>query len=84
MLYQKNNEAIEKNNRNIVVIWHFQFYDAIKTQPTNVGLFNDAGTYQMSLGFHKVMETLAWLRDAGPTRLRSLEDYGMRAEIGAS
>lgn len=40
------------------MIWHFQFYDAVKKQPTNVGLFNDAGTCEMSLGFHKVMETL--------------------------
>lgn len=54
-----------------IVIWHFQFYVAIKKQPTNVGLFNDPGTYQMSLGFHKVMETLVWLRDAGQTHLWS-------------
>lgn len=63
-------KQLKKKNRNIV-IWHFQFYDPIKKQPTNVGLFNDAGTHQMSLGFHKVMETLVWLRDAGQTRLWS-------------
>lgn len=60
-----------KNNRNIV-IWHFQFHDAIKKQPANVGLFNDAGTYQMSLDFHKVIETLVWLRDGGQICLWSL------------
>lgn len=71
MLYPQNNEATEKNNRNIVAILHFQFYDAIKQQPTNVGLFSDAGTYQMSLGFHKVMET----QGGWPDHLWSSEDW---------
>lgn len=47
-------KQLKKKKKRNIVIWHFQFYDAIKKQPTNVGLFNDAGTYQMSLGFHKV------------------------------
>lgn len=44
------------------MLWHFQFHDAIISQPTHVGLLHDAGTYEMSLGFHKVMETRGWLK----------------------
>lgn len=66
------------------MLWHFQFHDAIISQPTHVGLLYDAGTYEMSLGFHKVMETRGWLRDAGQTQLWSPEGCGIGETVGAN
>lgn len=80
---KKKNEAIEEKNRH-VVLWHFQFHDAIRKQPTHVGLHHDAGPCEMSLGFLKVMETRGWLRDAGQTQLWSPEGCGTGETVGAN
>lgn len=77
------NEAIEEKTR-YAVLWHFRLHDALLKQPTHVGRLRDAGPSEMSLGFHKTMETRGWLRDAGQTQLWSPEGWGTGETVGAN